>query len=491
METTMNPKRRPRELSGGLAMLQANIDWEAPLRNNLAIAIKTIAVSASLVLAGCASAPPIDQVELMPAPDVYGDGLINPLPEQDPAERIPYDGILFATDRKPASEADEEKYYLNDRGRILRVGVAQVHLGEKQFTWDKAREISMLTSRTEKYPVKISNVDEWGILSASVPFWLDIDMDTNGNAPPDGSDRFSKAIDAQMAQSGKKDVYIYVHGYKVAYENPLLVSAELWHFLGYKGAFIAYAWPSTPSKFAYIKDSDTSAGYARNLRLLLEFIAENTEVENVHIIGYSNGTRLVSRAMEQLALKHHDESPDKIFEELRIRNVILVGSDLDRGVFDSYLADGLMNVSKHLSIYMSEHDKALGVSQFLTRRERLGQMFGEDDGKLTQSERNALVEYRDRLSLINVTDAEGAGTGNGHGYFRSSPWASSDVLMTLYYGLSPQQRGLVEQEDLPIYTFPPDYIERMWAAIEDVDPQFAENYRALKESMSEPAGAAN
>jgi esterase/lipase superfamily enzyme len=236
-----------------------------------------------------------------------------------------------------------------------------------------------------------------------------------------------------------------------------------------------------------VKDSDTSSGFARNLRLLLEFIARNTDVENVHILGYSNGTRLVSRALEQLALKHHGKTPEQIFDELRIRNVILVGSDIDRGVFDSYLADGLLNVTKHLSIYMSEYDQALGVSQFLSRRERLGQMFGGDDGSLTKSGRIALVEYRDRISIINVSEAEAADSGNGHGYFRTSPWASSDVLMTLYYGLSPQQRGLVEQEGLPVYTFPPDYIERLWDAIGDVDPEFAAAYEELKRQQTESA----
>ena len=87
---------------------------------------------------------------------------------------------------------------------------------------------------------------------------------------------------------------------------------------------------------------------------------------------------------------------------------------------------------------------------------------------------------RDQISFINVTDAEGAGEGNGHGYFRSSPWASSDVLMTLYYGLAPEQRGLVRQEDFPVYTFPPDYISRLWDAIEAVDPVFADTYRVFK-----------
>jgi esterase/lipase superfamily enzyme len=297
---------------------------------------------------------------------------------------------------------------------------------------------------------------------------------------PDASERFAKAINSQLAVSRKKHVYFYVHGYKVVYENPVLVSAELWHFLGYEGAFIAYAWPSTPSKGAYIKDSDTSGGYARNFRLLLEFVAQNTDVEEIHIIGYSNGTRLVTRAMEQLALKYQGMTADEIWEKLRLRNVILVGSDLDRAVFGSYMADGLLNVARHTSVYMSRYDKALGVSQFLTRRQRLGQLWGGKGGEIHPLARKALVDYRDQISFVNVSDAEASNQGNGHGYFRSSPWASSDVLMTMYYGLTPEQRGLVEQDDLPIFTFPPDYISRLWASIEKVDPEFARDLRSLK-----------
>jgi esterase/lipase superfamily enzyme len=442
-----------------------------------------IVLTVTSILSACASAP-VDQIELMPAPDVYGDGLLNPLPETNPFDRIPYDGILFATDRSPATEEDPEEYYRNDRGQVLRLGLAEIQFGKKEFTWEFARNISMLKTRTEEYPVTISNVDEWGIMNSTIPYWFDVSVIGEDERPPDATARFGDAIDAQLAASKKKHVYIYVHGYKVVYENPVLVSAELWHFLGYDGAFIAYSWPSTPSKFAYIKDSDTSAGYARNFRLLLEFIGENTDAEEIHIIGYSNGTRLVARALEQLALIHKGESADEIWEQLHIRNVILVGSDLDRGVFGSYMADGLLNVSRHLSIYMSPYDKALGVSQFLTRRERLGQLWGGKGGEIHPLARQALKNFRDQVSIINVSDAEGSGTGNGHGYFRSSPWASSDVLMSIYYGLTPEQRGLVEQEDLPIFTFPPDYISRLWNAIETVDPEFAESYRQLKASQA-------
>lgn len=442
-------------------------------------AIRVASLVAILVLAGCASMP-VDQIDLMPAPDVYGDGLLNPLPEDYPFENLPYKGILYATDRWPASPEDKEKYYLNDRGQVLRLGVAGIEFGNKEITWKEARTISLLKSRTEEYPIRVTHVDEWGILESSVPFYYDLDSGDSNDFPPDAGKRYADAINAQIARSENKSVYIYVHGYKVVYENPVLVSSELWHFLGYDGVFIAYAWPSTPSKFAYIKDSDTSGGFSRNLRLLIEFIAERTDAEQIHILGYSNGTRLVTRALEQLALIHQEKTPDEIYEELRLQNVILVGSDLDRGVFASYVADGLLNVSKHLSIYLSDNDKALGVSQFLTRRERLGQMWGGARGEMDATTRQALIDNRDRISFINVSPAEGASVGNGHGYFRSSPWASSDVLMTLYYGLTPDERGLVDQDDMPVYTFPPDYISRLWQAIEKTDPQFAEAYLALK-----------
>jgi esterase/lipase superfamily enzyme len=431
------------------------------------------------LLCSCRS-PQLDQIDLMPAPHLFAEGLYNPLPQNRPFEEIPYGGLLYATDRAPATAKDKEPYYLNDRGSLLRVGVARVQLGETDIDWQKAREISLLKSRPGNYPVKVQGVDEWGLLASTVPFWVDLSLVPETDRVNDATQKFADAINAQLARSIKKHVYIYVHGYKVAFENPLLVSTELWHFLGYDGVFIAYAWPSTPSKFAYIKDSETSDGYARNFRLLIESIAENTDVEQIQILGYSNGTRLVTRAMEQLALARQQKSAEENYRELRIGNVLLVGSDLDRGVFGSYVADGLLNVARHLTIYMSQHDKALGFSQFLTRRQRLGQLWGSGIHELTPQARHALKKYQDRISYINVSDAEGSATGNGHGYFRSSPLASSDVLATLYYGMTPEQRGLIEQEDLPIYTFPADYISRLWSGIGEVDPTFEDAYEQLK-----------
>jgi hypothetical protein len=61
--------------------------------------------------------------------------------------------------------------------------------------------------------------------------------------------------------------------------------------------------------------------------------------------------------------------------------------------------------------------------------------------------------------FINAAEAESAPVSNGHAYFRHSPWISSDVMMSLKYGLAPAGRGLIREKDDPVWKFPPYYVE--------------------------------
>ena len=185
------------------------------------------------------------------------------------------------------------------------------------------------------------------------------------------------------------------------------------------------------------------------------------------MLGYSAGTRLVARTFEQMALMNHQRDVDQIQSNLKIGQVILVGSDMDRGVLGAYLADGLLKVPQHLSIYISGKDQALSISRFLTQRERLGEVWAEG---VDPADAEYLYQNEADISVINVTEARQSDAGNGHSYFRNSPWASSDILATLAYGLSPAQRGLVRAGDTPVWSFPADYIERLRAAIIEADP---------------------
>ncbi len=437
--------------------------------------VKSASLLLVLALSACAS-DSLYKLNLMPAPDIYDEGSVNPFTDKHPMESMPYRGVLYATDRAPVTENtkdSKELHYQNKRGHLIRTGIAHMQLGEEKMTWEEARRISLLKNRTDKYPMQVTRIEELGLVDTSVSrAFMDL-----ADLPEDlgrGGRELVRLVNKKLAMSKHKHVYIYVHGYKVNFDNPMLVSVELWHFLGYEGAFIAYAWPSTPKLTAYAKDIETAAYSARYLRKLIEYLAANSDASRIHIVGYSAGTRVVINTLSQLALQNSHLNRARIARKLRVGQVILVGSDFDRSTFAGFIEDGMLKVPEHLSIYMSANDKALRMSRWVFDRGRLGQMFA--DGEL-QPGVERFMRQRNEISFINVSNAEASGTGNGHAYFRQSPWVSSDVLMTLMYGLPPGQRGLVRSDANPIWTFPEDYIARLRQALGVANPALAVDSR--------------
>lgn len=419
-----------------------------------------------LALFGCASRGPY-QVELMPAPEVYQEGAIDPFAGIELEAQKLQTRILYATSRQPATESDKERFYLNERGYLVRLGYGEVVHADGTIDWEEARRISLLKNRSQKYPLKVADVHEFGILEDSVSAFTDPTL-LSGDLEEPGH-QFAKYVDDKLATSEQKDIFIYVHGYKVIFENPLLVATELWHFIGYDGVFIAYSWPSTPKALAYVSDIETASMSAHYLRTFIEYLSQSTNAAQIHILGYSAGTRVVIEALSQLSMTYDDPDDPVAAPRTRVGQVLLVGSDYDRGLFAAALENGLLSAVDTLTVYLSATDEALGFSRWLFNRNRLGELFDDD---MSQHIRD-LINNRDDFFLVDVTQAENARAGNGHAYFRQSPWASSDVLMALYNGLPPAERGLVKQGDLPIYTFPANYVSRLRALLAERYPELA------------------
>ncbi len=399
------------------------------------------------------------QIDLMPAPAVYEGGVLNPLAGDPGTEVDDGKGIFYATLREPAAPGSDGAPYRDERGEVLRLGVGQVELVDGPADWQELMRITLAKDREGKFRLRLADTTEIGILGDSITDFVDA-----GPVSPDRSApgrRFAGMINEELRRSTRKDILIYIHGYKVPFPDPLLVSAELWHFLGYEGVAVAFSWPSTPSRWAYFKDLDTAQVSAFGFRKFLQFLARETDVERIHIIGYSAGSRLVARTTFELSLMNMGLDSAAARKRTRLGQVVLVGGDIDRDLFATYLAGGLLDSVEGLSVYMSATDSALGFSRFLLTNSRLGQSFDEAMPPAT-------VRYllaAENLHFINVTEAEGAASGNGHGYFRNSPWASSDILTMLQYDLGPAKRGLVRTGGSPIWTFPPDYVARLREAV--------------------------
>ncbi|MBW2540146.1 MAG: hypothetical protein JRE27_11145, partial [Deltaproteobacteria bacterium] len=198
-------------------LMVSQFRWISPrrflLHRNMAVK-KTLLLAAVLSLTACASRD-LYQLNLMPAPDIYDEGAIDPFTDTPPFLLIPYRGMLYATDRKPATQEDEKHVYLNERGRLLRLGVAKIKFGDGSITWEETRRISLLKNRTDQYPLTISDVTEIGILDRSLTVF-DPTYNVEGHLHQAG-ERFAGLINEKLALSKTKDVYIYVHGFKVVF----------------------------------------------------------------------------------------------------------------------------------------------------------------------------------------------------------------------------------------------------------------------------------
>lgn len=418
---------------------------------------------AALAVTACSG--PAVTIDLMPSPDLYSEAGYDPFPEEAPQTSLPDFEMLYATLRDPAGEDDDERFYANRRGNLLRVGSARVQAGDGTFSWEEARRVSLAKNRPGSYPLKVTGVDELGVVASSIFAPAKVRA-----TEPDTREAFAQLVDEGLDRSRSKDVYVYVHGYKVVFENPVLLASELWHFLGYEGVMLAFSWPSTPKRLAYFSDLETAAMSGRGLRRMLSILAEDTQVERIHVLGYSAGTRVVAECLNQISLLHRGDDPEQIFERRKLDQVVLVGSDIDRQSMGAFIEDGMLDVSRHLTVYLSGSDKALGLSRWaMGGRERLGQAWAE--GRMT-AETAAFLRSTPRLTIVDVSDAENFEAGNGHAYFRRSPWCASDVLLTLGHGLEPGERGLVLDEGLPIWRFPEDYVDRLHGLLPSLIPGY-------------------
>ncbi|WP_269542145.1 alpha/beta hydrolase [Cerasicoccus fimbriatus] len=409
-------------------------------------------LSIAVLFVGCASKP--YQLEVMRAPAVYEGADIDRLSVERPRDVNAYEGMLYATNRmRVVDDADSREFgsqfYGGQTDGVVRVGVAKVTLTDSELDWDDVRKISTSAVRDKDLVIQIESVDELGVLSNTRhPFVKDPTPDT-----PDADAAFAELINRQLAQSGDNEILIFVHGYKTPFDDPVLVATEFWHFMGYDGVTIAYSWPSTPSFIAYLRDIEASGNSAREFRRFLQFLADNTNVEKINVLAYSAGTRMAAETLHNIAI---DSSAP------HLGHVILVSGDVSAAKVGALLADDALDKVDTFTIYNSTGDMALGFSDWLFDRNRIG---GSHDALAALPEALDFVRNTPKLQLINVSDAEDATKGNGHGYFRNSPWTSSDILASLDFHLTPAERGLVWNDATGEWTFPPDYMGKLRAAI--------------------------
>jgi esterase/lipase superfamily enzyme len=266
---------------------------------------KILPLTCALLLAavsGCSNA-----VELMPTPNLYANGYVEPFPNV-PAEfqnnRV---DVLYLTDRLPEAK-DAESPYGYGRSRSVAFGVSEVQFG-KDVSWAELNKVSHTSKRPVKLEVTVTKTKELlrfpqtprSLLPtpgqatrpatqeaiASTPYFHMLGDD---DSPDELAARaaFTAELSARLARTPKKEVYLFVHGYNNNFYDAVETIAQLWHFLGREGVPIAYTWPAGSKGLlrGYTYDRESSEFTVYHLKQMLRLIASCPDVQKVNVIAH-------------------------------------------------------------------------------------------------------------------------------------------------------------------------------------------------------------
>jgi esterase/lipase superfamily enzyme len=412
----------------------------------------TIIAFFALLLSGCGSLRPYT-LNLAPPPDYYAINKINPLEDVEPLKDNTV-SVFYATNRKSSDKLKPKSlFYSNERNRQLNVGKAMVRFGNEETTWDELKKYAVQDKGRKTHRLQVMDIEEFGQLNYA-RLLFDPDRDKPEFSGPD--ERFAREINEQLAKSKRKVISIFVHGFKVPFEDPALTCAQLGYYTGFDGVALAFSWPSSQKTFAYLADVEQTQYAARYLSFLLKFLAESTDVERINVFAHSAGSRVLARALTDISLLSGTGSDrEENIKRFKLGDIVFAGGDLSKDVMGVYFEYGILDVSSRTIVYFSSQDKALRLSHWLWKQGRIGDFqFNLEE---SSPARIAFLQAHPNLELVDASGIPGSTLNYGHVYFLDSPWVSSDLLLAMTLGLTPQERGLIRDESGLVWEFPKDY----------------------------------
>jgi len=395
-----------------------------------------LTVSLALLLPCCTDATGPKPQWLMPTPQIYLKGGVNPFQSLSHRDRTTVLPVHFATNRKHSGG-----YFGSSLEPKLSYGVIPVGIGGEHTRWPELESASTSAERSDPLPLRFVGFSN-GLPSGAI----------------EDRDEWLKALDQATRRTRSRDVVIYVHGAKVEFFHSCAFSAEIAHFTGRDLTPVAFDWPTHPDILSYVLRIDLSHAIHSASRLadLVRDVAKDTSTRRIHLVSWSAGARVLSRAMVDLA----GDDIEAARKRYRIGSCVFAAGDVPKNDFIARLPS-IHGLSERVTIYTSDADGALAWSSRLMGG---GNRLGLDPKALDPGDIVALRDHP-RVQVVDCSmgkDKRGFDI-TGHRYWYQHPWVSSDVMLTLRTSASPDRRGLTPAEIPGIHYFAPDYGDRIGA----------------------------
>jgi esterase/lipase superfamily enzyme len=180
------------------------------------------------------------------------------------------------------------------------------------------------------------------------------------------SEDFFRANLKLAFQKSTSGAFIFIHGFKVNFENAAKRTGQMAIDFGLKFVPAFYSWPSLEALDEYPAAGENSLLTQPHLEKFLSIFADESKAKDIFIIAHSMGARAVTGALESL----HKTRPDL---RHRFRELVLAAPDIDAKVFRNNILPYFRSVRQNVTLYSSSKDKALNLSKMLNGLQRAGE----------------------------------------------------------------------------------------------------------------------
>lgn len=310
--------------------------------------------------------------------------------------------VWFGTNRKP--EEGDKLGFGNKRNRTVSYGYCDVYVPESH----KIGEIGSAFIRR-----LVTRVDDRLKLVRTCAI---------------GADAYWTLLQSQLAATaaGKRHAVVFIHGYNVDFKEAAIRAAQIGYDLGIEGAMAFFSWPSKGTVRGYQADQQTIEASEPAITQFLVDFARKSGADAVHVIAHSMGNRGVLRAVSRIVQDAEQRTG------VEFANFILAAPDVDAETFAN-LASAYADLGKRTTLYISQSDLAVGLSEWFSQYPRVGYA--------------PPVTVLKGIDTVNVTNVDI--TLLGHSYVADARPVLTDMHALIFEGTPPEQRFGLRQRKTP------------------------------------------
>ncbi len=327
------------------------------------------------LITGCVGGQP--KVYLMPTPAVMGKGELDPFSVNPDLEQDTRVRILYATNRRPTGE-EKKREYSKRPGEMLRLGFAQIDIGEESEGWDEIIELSTAAQGQAGPQLYLEQIEELLVLPIE---------EDDQPLPPELA-VLADDINRSLAGRLDKGIMVYVHGANPSVYRAAAQAAQYHHFTGRNSLVLGFFWPTGEHILRYRRDVRQAGKSVLAFKRLISLLNEQTTAEHINILAYSAGAMIVSPALALLAKEYTGERRDK----LRLGEIYYAAPDVGTDQFVEHL-QAYHHPPRGVTLSINPNDSVLRHAQRHHRGLRAGRSSQDNlDEEALQWIRDASLE---------------------------------------------------------------------------------------------------